>query len=209
MQPQILMQMSHNCRQSPLKALLNNIRKHNKIHGMTKRYGNQTITHNNTKDVPTPQDTPALDNTSLNHSIPEQGSESSAKYSEDPNPWHDLAELQEQFQQLQEWHTQLEPTSNPHIHAEELAQLIDKLQQLAITPQQHPTPPDPWKNLCTWLCRNTQIPYVPHSDKPHHIFTSKHLHIWWTRLHQAGRLAHQSSVSCWYSKGKSSMPSQD
>ena len=52
--------------------------------------------------MPTPQDTDPLDNTPLNCSMPEQDSESSTEYSEDPNPHHALVELQEHFQQLQE-----------------------------------------------------------------------------------------------------------
>ena len=62
------------------------------------------------------------------------------QYSEDCNPCHDLAELQEYFQQFQGWLTQLEPSAKPHAHVEALAQLNDKLQQL-------------------------NIPYAPHNNK--------------------------------------------
>ena len=75
--------------------------------------------YNNIKDVPAPQDTNALVNTPLDCSMHKQDGESSAKYRVDPNPHHDLAELQEHFQQLQEWLIQLEPTANPPVHAEE------------------------------------------------------------------------------------------
>ena len=51
-----------------------------------------------------------------------------------------LAELWEHFQQLQEYLTKLEPTTNPPVHAEEFAQLSNKLQQLTVTLQPHPTP---------------------------------------------------------------------
>ena len=99
------------------------------------RYGNQTVIHNDTEDAPAP-----LENTPPDCSMPKQGSESSAKYSKDSDPHCDLAELQEHFQQLQEQLTLLEPTTNPHTNAEELAQLTNKLQQLTITLQQHPVP---------------------------------------------------------------------
>ena len=101
-QPQIHIQMSHNHGQSALKDLLKNVRKCNKTHSVTTRHGNQTFMHNDTKYVPVTQDTSALDNTPLNHSLPEQDSELSAEYSEDPDPHCDLAELHEHFQQLQE-----------------------------------------------------------------------------------------------------------
>ena len=78
-QSQIHMQMSHNHKQSPLKALLNNYRKHYKTHNMG--YGNQTIMYDDIEDTPAP-----LNNTPLNHSIPEQHGESFTKYSKDPNP---------------------------------------------------------------------------------------------------------------------------
>ena len=66
------MQMPHNYGLSPLKAL------HNKTDSMM-RYGNQTIMHDNTEDMPSPHNTAPLDNTPLNCSMPEQDSESSTK----------------------------------------------------------------------------------------------------------------------------------
>ena len=63
------------------------------------------------------------DNIPPNCCMPKQDGESSSKYSENPNLYYNLAELQEHFQQLQEWLTQLEPTANPHMHSEELTQL--------------------------------------------------------------------------------------
>ena len=93
-----------------------------------------------TEDPPAPQDTAPLDNIPPNHSMAEQDGESSTKYSESPDPYCDLAKLQKHFQQLKEWLTQLEPTANPHAHAKELAQLTNKLQQLTLTLQLHPTP---------------------------------------------------------------------
>ena len=69
---------------------------------MTMRYRNQTIMYNDTKDAPATQDTASQDNIPLNGIMPKQDGESSTKYSKDPDPYHDLAELQEHFQQLQE-----------------------------------------------------------------------------------------------------------
>ena len=66
------------------------------------RYGNQTIMYNDTEDMPAPQNTASLDNIPLNYSMPKQDGESSAKYSENPDPYCDLARLLEHFQQLQE-----------------------------------------------------------------------------------------------------------
>ena len=75
--------MSHNHGSHP-KSLLNNVKKDIKSHGMAMRYRNQTIMHNDTKNMPAPQDIAALDNTPPKP--PKHDSESSTKYSEDPNP---------------------------------------------------------------------------------------------------------------------------
>ena len=77
-----------------------------------------------------------LDNTPSTHSIPELDGEVIAKYSNNPNPQCDQAELQEHVQQLQEWITKLKPTANTSAHIAGLAHITDKLQQLIITLQQ-------------------------------------------------------------------------
>ena len=51
-----------------------------------------------------------------------------------------MAEFQEQFPQLQEQLTHLEPAIHPTTHMAELMQLTDKLQHLTMTLQPHPTP---------------------------------------------------------------------
>ena len=64
--------------------------------------------YSNTENALAPQDTAPLDNTPSNDSMPEHDDESSAKNSEDSDPCHSLAKLQEHFQQLQEHLTHLE-----------------------------------------------------------------------------------------------------
>ena len=148
-------------------------------------------------------------NTPPNCSMPEQDSESFTKYSKDPDPGHDLAELQEHFKQLQEWLDKLEPTANPHAHAKELVQLTGKVQQLTVTLQLTSNPQTYGRLFaCGYAEIHRYLMYHTVTNKPHHIFTSRHLHIWWVRLHKAGRLAQWSWVGHWYSKGQSSMPSQ-
>ena len=122
-----------------LKALLHNYWKYHKTYSMTMRYGNQTIMYDDTEDTPAPNKTASLDNTQPTHSIPKQDGEATAKYSDDSNPQCALVELQEHFQQHQEWLTQLKPTANPPAHIAELAHLTDKLQQLALMLQPCPT----------------------------------------------------------------------
>ena len=53
-------------------------------------------------DTPAPNDTSSLKNTPPTQSILEEDGEITAKFSKDPNPQRDLAEIQEHFQQLQE-----------------------------------------------------------------------------------------------------------
>ena len=77
-----------------------------------------------------PQDTVSLETILLNHNIPKQDGEASAEYSKNPKPYHDLAELQEHFHQLQECLIRLGPTTNPPMHAKELAQLSKKYSNL-------------------------------------------------------------------------------
>ena len=55
--------------------------------------------YDGTEDMPAPQDTVSLETVPPKHSIPEHNSEASTKYSEDPNPYCDIAVLQEHFQQ--------------------------------------------------------------------------------------------------------------
>ena len=117
--------MSHNCRQSPLKALLHNYEKHHKSHNMMMRHESQNMMYDDAKDRPAPPDPASLKQTSPMHSILEEEGEATAKCSEDPQPQKDI----------QGWLTQLEPTTNSPTHVEELAHLINKLHKLAIVPQ--------------------------------------------------------------------------
>ena len=96
------------------------------------RYGNQTIMYDDIKDMPVPHNTIQLENSAPIQSIPEQDDEATTEISKKPNPQTDLVEMQEHFQQFLEWLTQLEPTTNPSMHAEELAHLTNKLQQLDV-----------------------------------------------------------------------------
>ena len=73
-----------------------------------------------------------LDTTPTTHSIPDLDSETTAGCSEDTNPQVDLAQLQEHFMQLKKRLSQLGPTTNPPMHAEKLAHLTEKEQQLVM-----------------------------------------------------------------------------
>ena len=139
---------------------------------MTVRYGGQIIIHNVTEDVPGPQDAAPLDNIPPNYSMPEQDGESSAKYSEDPNPCCDIAKLQEHFQQLKEQLPQLEPTANAH--AEELAQLTHCNTSTTCNLQTHGRiSAHSYAEIHRYLMCHTV------TNKPHHIFTSRYFTIWW------------------------------
>ena len=63
-----------------------------------------------------PQDSAPLDLVLPNNIMPGQESESSDKYSEEPDTHHHFSELQEQFQQLQDQLTNLEPDIHPPAH---------------------------------------------------------------------------------------------
>ena len=80
--------------------------------------------------------------------------------------------LQEQFQQHWEWLIQLEPTTNPSVHAEEMMHLTNKLQQLAVTLQLCPPSRPMEEPLHTAMQKYTDTLYTPHSDKQ----TSPHLY---------------------------------
>ena len=83
---------------------------------MTMKYRNQAVLYDNTEGTSTGHDAATLENTPSTHSILEKDGETNTKYSEDPKSQRDQADLQEHFQQLQEWLTQLELTTNPSIH---------------------------------------------------------------------------------------------
>ena len=89
------MHKSHDCRQSPLKALLNTFGMSHKTHGMVTRYGSQ-----DTKDIPDTQDSTPLYLPLQDHPVLEGDVDSSDEYCGEPDTLHPLADLLEQFQQL-------------------------------------------------------------------------------------------------------------
>ena len=88
--------------------------------------------YDDVKEMLVPHIAAPLDTTQTTHSIPDLDSETVTRYSEDTNPQRDLVQLQEYFQQFQERLNQLGPTKYPPTHIEELTNLTEKLQQLAI-----------------------------------------------------------------------------
>ena len=150
--------MSWDCRQSPLKTLLNTLGAHHKTHIMT-RYENH-----NMEDVPVPQDSAPPDLAPPDHTMPRGDNESSDEYSEDNDTCHPLAELLEQFKQLWDQFVSLKSASQPPTHTVELIQLTDKLQHLTMTLQPHP-PPILMRNPCTTLCRHTLTPCEQHRER--------------------------------------------
>ena len=125
--------MSQDCRQSLLKALLNTSGMCHKTYTMTTRYRIYDM-----EDLPATQDSAPLDLAQLDHTMPEGDNESSDDYSEETDTCHPLAELLEQFQQLQPI-CLLEICHQPPTSAAELMQLTDKLQHLTMTLQPYLT----------------------------------------------------------------------
>ena len=101
---------------------------------MTTRYG-----IHDTKDVPDPQNSASLDFAPPDHTMAKRDKESFDKYSEEAHTHYLLAELLEQFWQLQDQFSNLRSATLPPTHMLELMQLTDKLQHLAMTFQPHPT----------------------------------------------------------------------
>ena len=93
--------MSHDHRESPMKALLNTLGMPHEMHTMPTGYRNH-----DTEDCPAPQDS-----TPLGHTMPRWKSESSEEYSEEPDTHCHLASLQEEFWQLQDQLSHLEPAT--------------------------------------------------------------------------------------------------
>ena len=86
------------------------------------RHGNQTIMYDDTMDTPAPNKTTPLENTPPPSAYQKKMVKQLLNTVRTPT-FRDLVELQEHFQKLQEWLTQLEPTSNQPAHVEELAHL--------------------------------------------------------------------------------------
>ena len=120
-----------------------------------------------TKYLPASQDSAPLDHALQDHTRPGQHSDSSDKYSEELYTHPTLAELLEQFQQLQDQFIYLKSATCPPTHMAELIQLTYKLQHLIMMLQL----PSRMRNICTQLCKNTQTLCVPERGKPHKILT--------------------------------------
>ena len=73
---------------------------------MTRRYRNLDF-----EDVPAPQDSVSLGISQPDHSMPGWDSESPDEYNEETDTHHPLADLLEQFWQLQDWFSSLKSTS--------------------------------------------------------------------------------------------------
>ena len=127
------MHMSHDHRQSPLKALLNTFGMCHKTHGMVTRYGSQ-----DTKDIPDTQDPTPLDLAPQDDPVLEGDNGSSDEYCEENDTWHPLADLLVQFQQLKNQFANLKTKTPQSTPTEELSQLTDKLQHLTMVLQPAP-----------------------------------------------------------------------
>ena len=86
------MHMAQDCRQSPLKALLNTFGMHHKTYTVTTRYRIP-----DTEDIPATLDSSALDLVPPEDIKPKGGNESSDKHCEETLTCCHLAELLEQF----------------------------------------------------------------------------------------------------------------
>ena len=129
------MHMSHDLRQPPLKTLLNTLGTYHKIHTTTTRYGNH-----DTEDAPAPNESASLDLVPPDHIMLRHDSDSSDEYSEETDTHHPLAELLEQFWQLQDQLAYLKSATHLPINTAELTQSADKLQHFTMMLQPHPTP---------------------------------------------------------------------
>ena len=105
---------------------------------MTTRYGSH-----GDKDVPAPQDSPSLDLVQWDYIIPKWDCDSSDKYNEETDTCCPLAELLEQFWQLQDQFACLKSAIHPPTPMEGLIQLTDKLHYLTMMLQAYPTPNPP------------------------------------------------------------------
>ena len=92
---------------------------------MTRRYGNH-----NTEDFSAPQDSATLDLAPQDHAMAKLDSYSSDKYSKEIDTCHPLAELLEQFWQLQDQLACLKSATHPPTHMVELMQLMDNYNTL-------------------------------------------------------------------------------
>ena len=77
------MQISQECKQSTLKALLNAFGMCHMTHGMMTRYGSQ-----DTEDIADTQDSTPLDLTPQDHPVPEGANDSSDEYCEETDTCH-------------------------------------------------------------------------------------------------------------------------
>ena len=123
------MHMSWDCRQLPLKTLLNTL----------------GICHKNIwkswhGGYPYHPSISSPGSCAPDHTMPKGHNESSNKCSEETDIHHPLAELLEQLWQLQEKFNYLKSATHPPTPTTELIQLTDKLQHLTMMLQPHPTP---------------------------------------------------------------------
>ena len=88
-----------------------------------------------------------------------------------------MAELLEQFQQLQEQLTQFEPDAHPPTHMADLMQLTDKLQHLTMTLQPYPTPKPREESMHTTIQAYTDTLQTTQRGKSHHILTPGYPHV--------------------------------
>ena len=128
------MHMSQDCRQSTLKALLNNLEMHQEIHTMTTRYENH-----DTEDT-LDSGFPGSCTTRPHYVWRKQWIIWWIQWRTDTLP--PLAELPEQFWHLQDQFANLKSATDPLKPMTELTQLTDKLQKLTMILQQ-PQAPQP------------------------------------------------------------------
>ena len=153
------MYMSQDCRQSPLKALLNTFGPCHKTHTMTTRCSSHDM-----EDVLAPKTQLPWILFHWNTLCPKGDNESSDEYSEETDICCPLAKLLEQFWQLKDQFTSLKSTSYLSTPMTELKQLTDKLHHLTMMLQPHSSP-SLMRNQSINLCRNIQTPCVQHREK--------------------------------------------
>ena len=191
--------MSWDCRQSPLKALLNTFGMYHKTHGMATRYGSQE-----TEDIPDSQDSNLLDLVPWDYPVLERDNYSSNEYCEDTDTCHPLAYLLVEFQQVKNQFASLNLTfPNPHPQRNCYNWQIN----CSITSWHSNQPPVQWG---TSTQDHAAIHRHPACNKErvqsHHNYAPRYPHIWWASLFKVKRLVHGYRNCHWHPDRRPHIP---
>ena len=130
------------------------------------------------EDVPASQDSAPLDLLPPDHTMPRRHIESFDGYSEESDTCCPLAEVLEQFWQLQDQFAHLKSAVHPPTHMLEVRQLTDKLQQPTMMLQPHPNPqPQLGTNGQNYAGIHGHLVHCTERGKPHHDLAAGYSHI--------------------------------